>query len=141
HRRRVSTLPDRLGPLATGEAAARAGEWGLIENAEFVVVPDRCVPALRALVVVKGGYLLPTDMPEAALRRLRDVVGAIAEAFRQVTGAPCCRTCVRHPDDLKSRRLHLFVEPDTTITDPEAKRALWGKVLTLCQPALTAQPG
>jgi tellurite methyltransferase len=134
--RRISALPDPLAPLVAGETTARSREWGLVENAEFVIVPDSCVPALRALVVVKGGYLLPTDMPEAALHRLGQVVDAIADAFCQVTRAPSCRSWVPHPDESRSRRLHLFVEPEVAITDFNEKNALWNRVVAFWHPVL-----
>jgi tellurite methyltransferase len=138
HRRRLSTLHDRLGPLAAGDAAARAQEWGLIENTEVVIVPDACVPKLQALVVLKPNYLLPTDMPEAALRRLGDAVDAIIEAFCRAPGISHCRCWVPHPDHCKTRRLHLFVEPDCSITDPAEQRTVWAAVSTYVQQAIAA---
>jgi hypothetical protein len=138
HRRRLRTLHDRLGPLAAGDAAAREKEWGLIENTELVIVPDACVPKLQALVVLKPNYLLPTDMPEAALHRLGDAGDAITEAFCRVPGVSHCRCWVPHPDRCKTRRLHLFVEPDCAITDPEEKRTVWAAVSTCVQQAIAA---
>ena len=138
HRRRLGTLEDRLGPLAAGDAVARQKEWGLLENAELVIVPDACVPKLQALVILKNNYLLPTDMPEAALRRLGHVVDAIADAFCRVSGVSRCRCWVPHPNDCKTKRLHLFVEPDLPITDPEEKRNVWAEVSARIHQAITA---
>ncbi len=138
HRRRLRTLHDRLGPLAAGDAAAREKEWGLIENTELVIIPDACAPKLQALVVLKPNYLLPTDMPEAALRRLGDAVDAITEAFCRAPGVSHCRCWVPHPDSCKTRRLHLFVEPDCAITDSDEKRTVWSAVSTCVQQAIAA---
>jgi hypothetical protein len=131
YRRRVSMLPDPWAPLVTGDSTTRAKEWGLLENVEFLLLPDSSAPGFRALVVVKGRYQLPTDLAEEAMNRLDDLVTALASALCQVTGAPCCRTWVSHPDDLESCRLHLIVAPELAVTDPEAKRAVWGKVIPL----------
>jgi len=138
YRRHLGRIEDRLGPLASGDAAARAKEWGLLENAEVVIVPDACAPTLQALVILKHPYLLPTDMPEAALRRLGDVVDAIANAFCQVTGASRCHCRVPHPNDCKTRRLHLFVAPDVSITDPAEKRNVWAEVSACIHAAIAA---
>jgi SAM-dependent methyltransferase len=138
HRRRLGTLADRLGPLAAGDAATREKEWGLLENDEVVIVPDACVPKLQALVILKHHYLLPTDMPEAALRRLGYMVDAIADAFYRVTGVSRCRCWMPHPDACKTRRLHLFVDPDVPIMDLEEKRTVWAEVSARVQQAIAA---
>jgi hypothetical protein len=114
-----------------GDSTTRAKEWGLLENDEFLLLPDSSAPRFRALVVVKGRCQLPTDLAEGAMNRLDGLATALARALCQVTGAPCCRTWVSHPDDLESCRLHLFVEPELAVTDPEAKRTVWGKVIPL----------
>jgi hypothetical protein len=111
-------------------------EWGLIENEQVVIVPDSCVPHLRALVVPKAAHVLPTDLPEAALQRLGQVVDAISDAFRLVTGVSRCHCWVPHPRDCKTRRLHLFVDPDLPALDLAKKQAVWGKVAVEIRRAL-----
>ena len=128
HRRRLGALPDHLGGLARGDPAAREHEWGLIEDEQVVIVPDSCVPQLRALVVPKIAHVLPTDLPEAALHRLGHVVDAISDAFRRVTGVSRCRCWVPHPQDCNTRRLHLFVDPELPAFNVAKKQAVWGEV-------------
>jgi len=141
HRRRLALLEDHLHPLATGDAAAREEEWGLIENADVVIVPDTCVPQLRALVVPKNAYVLPTDVPEADLHRLGFVVDAISDAFRRVTGVTRSRCWVPDPGECQTRRLHIFVDPQLRGNGVHDKRAVWNEVAVDIRRALASTAG
>ncbi|MCB9744977.1 MAG: methyltransferase domain-containing protein [Alphaproteobacteria bacterium] len=138
HRPRVKQLGDRLAHLVSEDPADRAHEWGLIETPQAVVVPDSCPPelAMRALIVLKGDALLPSDLPEQALLALGGLVEAVSAALVEATGAAACRSWSPHPDDRRSRRVYVHVDSGVEAGSPEEKRAMWAQV----EAALRAPP-
>lgn len=130
HRARISSLDDRLGHLVSDDPSERAHEWGIIEDADVVIVPDSCPPhdRLRVLVVLRGASVMPSDLPEATLLRVGEIVEIIEDALRQKAGAERFRCWTPHPDDRRSRRVHLCIDPDLKVRDVAEKKTLWANV-------------
>ncbi|MCA9656727.1 MAG: class I SAM-dependent methyltransferase [Myxococcales bacterium] len=127
HRPRIRRLADRLAHLVADDPALRSHEWGLIDAAAAVIVPDSCPPelAIRALIVLKGAALLPSDLAEGPLRDLGELVDRVSRALAEVTGAPSCRVWTPHPNDRRSQRVYLVVDSGAFAGDLEEKRAVW----------------